>query len=69
MSTQRAAGKETTGIDETVSLREYAALERELSALKEDFSNYRGAMSKKLDSVKTRLRKCVHPILRRKTPS
>ena len=46
---------ESTGTTETVSLREYAALEKELKSLKQDFGNYRGAMSKKLDSLKNQL--------------
>ena len=45
----------SSGKAETVSLRDYAALERELRSLKQDFGNYRGAMSKKLSSLKNEL--------------
>ena len=55
MSEERA-GNESTGMGETVSIQEYAKLEREIQSLKEDYRQYQQAMSKKLDSLKEELR-------------
>lgn len=56
MSNEHAADNSTVGQDRSVSIREYASLERELESLKTEFANYRDAISAKMDGIKDEVR-------------
>jgi hypothetical protein len=56
MERDTSTDSKTIGTTDTVSLREYAKLEKELQSLKQEFHGYRKAMSAKVDSLKKEVR-------------
>ena len=55
MNPNEPVGQSSSDSDRVVSLREYASLEKELEAVKQEFHGYRNAMSAKFESLRDEL--------------